>query len=691
MPPATHLRDTPEYKIQLLRYILAIKDEYRDRDPDYVSFFNYAGKTFHYDGVSPLAGSDELSQFLDQEVYTWTKEVDGVKKRRPGHEQGSEYDQLMTAFSKALDAIIVDHWHWVVTQPGPNDRKFAEVPEDYRPKVRRLVSSVGKRQVKPGRAEEFAAHAAKMSQMSRTERHDFEYNAVKLERVVNAAMTRAREVGKADLADAVHELYKDSLENMDLRILLEKTLTQRCNETETREFQDYVRKAKRKLKQERATKTGTSSSLQSPAGVQRTNGAHSSTPKSADVKASQSKPQQPVKPVTTNAAPPTSINGAVNGKKNNNSPAPKVVVSKTEEESQKGVAKGVPNAPSCSKNGRLDSHHATEDSGYGSAKDATPSENGSNKRKTASVTSSEAAEQEDLEEARRASKRRRRAGSDDSGSYHPSMDGNRRKKSTQRKSANDDHERNSRSRSSSPLSEPDDMDIEEAKEAYVDEMVRRKSADAARKAIEEKYGPVSPSIIGDARSEPAESWASMPSPTMEPARSAVAAATTAARNITDQAVAGAQDSEARSERPHEIPGPPPEGFTPDEGAQAYKLITATVAEAIIPYFKHVDTKLDKLESQQKSIAKTASEQALPSSKELMDAAKALQTGALQANNNESTKLISQLLKNAADASIHAAEAARKAGEVARNVSEVLMHMSSNKEGAASGASQKRKR
>lgn len=131
MPPAVHTRDSPEYKTQLLRYILAIKDEYRDRDPDYVSFFNYAGRTFVHGGVPPLDAPDELSLFLDQEVYTWTKEVDGVKKRRSGHEEGSEYDNLMTAFSKALDAIIIDHWHWVVTQPGPNERKYAEVPGQY--------------------------------------------------------------------------------------------------------------------------------------------------------------------------------------------------------------------------------------------------------------------------------------------------------------------------------------------------------------------------------------------------------------------------------------------------------------------------------------------------------------------------------------------------------------------------------
>lgn len=129
MPPATHSRNSSEYKCHLLTYILAIKDEFRDREPDYVTFFDYVGRTFEYPGVALLDAPDELSAFLDKEVHTWTREVDGsLKKRRPGHEQGSEYDKLMRSFAKALDAITLDHWHWVVTQRGPNYQKYSEIP-----------------------------------------------------------------------------------------------------------------------------------------------------------------------------------------------------------------------------------------------------------------------------------------------------------------------------------------------------------------------------------------------------------------------------------------------------------------------------------------------------------------------------------------------------------------------------------
>lgn len=551
--------------------------------------------------------------------------------------------------------------------------------------MRSLVHRHGDREVVKGDARWAAAHAAKMFHASRTERHDFEYDAVKLERVVNAAMERAQEVGKPDLADSVHLLYLDSLENMDLRELLEKTLTQRCTPQETTQFQDYVRKAKKRLKNDKAAQAKVSGGPPS---------ARFQKPK---VNGTQATPNK-VSP-TSKSAPPTGR--ATRSKSVSRPPSPpptqKAVVSKTE--SVQVEVKNVKDGPTCSVPKRVESHHTTEDSGYGSeqtgekaessTKGTTPSENGSAKRKAESVTSSQEAEQEDLEEAR--SKRRKRAATEESTEYHPSAQ-KRRAKST-KKSRNETDGRVSRD--SSPLSEPpDEDDIEQAKEAYVDEMVRRKSADAARQAIEDKYGPVSPSIIGDTRSEPAESWASMPSPTMEPSRP-VAASRQAASSQTDQATAGAQNSQSEPAQaaPTEIPGPPPEGFTPDEGANAYKLITATVAEAIIPYFKHMETKLGKIEDQQKSIAKTASEQTLPSSKELMDAAKALQSGVIQDNNPETAQMISKLLKNAAEASIHAAEAARKAGEVARDVSEVLMKISGNENdnASASKSSQRSKR
>ncbi|EME42272.1 hypothetical protein DOTSEDRAFT_73191 [Dothistroma septosporum NZE10] len=76
----------------------------------------------------------------------------------------------------------------------------------------------------------------------------FEYDGEKLLKVVEAAKARAREVGKPDLADAVHAIYLQSLETFQLRVLLEAILTQRATPEQNAEFQQYVRAAKKKLK-----------------------------------------------------------------------------------------------------------------------------------------------------------------------------------------------------------------------------------------------------------------------------------------------------------------------------------------------------------------------------------------------------------------------------------------------------------
>jgi len=74
------------------------------------------------------------------------------------------------------------------------------------------------------------------------------YDAAKLKSVVNAAKKRANEVGKPDLAAAVHEIWVQSLTNKRLTELLERILEQRATKAQTSEFQGYVRTAKKKLK-----------------------------------------------------------------------------------------------------------------------------------------------------------------------------------------------------------------------------------------------------------------------------------------------------------------------------------------------------------------------------------------------------------------------------------------------------------
>ncbi|KAK5114509.1 hypothetical protein LTR62_002444 [Meristemomyces frigidus] len=74
------------------------------------------------------------------------------------------------------------------------------------------------------------------------------YDAPKLKRVVDHAKSRAIEVGKPDLAAAVHEVWLESLNNSRLTDLLESILTQTADPTQTHEFQGFVKRAKRRLR-----------------------------------------------------------------------------------------------------------------------------------------------------------------------------------------------------------------------------------------------------------------------------------------------------------------------------------------------------------------------------------------------------------------------------------------------------------
>lgn len=75
------------------------------------------------------------------------------------------------------------------------------------------------------------------------------YSAKKLKSVVEAAKTRALDVGKPDLAAAVNAIHERSLYDARLTVLLEAILTQDATEAQTKEFHDYVRAEKKKLKE----------------------------------------------------------------------------------------------------------------------------------------------------------------------------------------------------------------------------------------------------------------------------------------------------------------------------------------------------------------------------------------------------------------------------------------------------------
>jgi len=75
------------------------------------------------------------------------------------------------------------------------------------------------------------------------------YNTSKLKAVVEEAKRRAYDADKADLANAVHEIWLESLKDKRLTELLEAVLMQNATDEQMEEFQVYVKKAKRRLRQ----------------------------------------------------------------------------------------------------------------------------------------------------------------------------------------------------------------------------------------------------------------------------------------------------------------------------------------------------------------------------------------------------------------------------------------------------------
>ncbi|KAK4629386.1 hypothetical protein CLAFUW4_07881 [Fulvia fulva] len=634
-------RNSVDYKTALLRFLLKTHEQFPD--PDIRKFWDHVADQFSYPDL-PTPQGDELEEFCDTEVQQWQIECDSfTKRRRKGHEKGSPYDILMDQWAETWDARLLDHWQHLVTKPGQNQGNFDAVPSEFRAKVKERVAASERIDQKSGQgsAKKTPPRKAKdQPRTSQTESRNFEYDGEKLKRVVEAAKQRACDVGKPDLAQAVNQIYLDALIDMRLRVLLEAILTQEATAKQNEEFQEYVRRAKRKLRDT----------------------------KGKDDKQADSKKSSPQVQIANKQQ--------------------KVSAAKKDKDKTPGVG----------------ATQGSIDSGYGSQRDdkvTNDSVSGSsfsrgnseavdgNKRRRASITSAAAAEQADLEEAERASKRRKQADDrDDSGSY-----GQKKPKSSALKHPMAKRAPNS-AESGSELSEAGDTDIEAAKEAYVDEMVRKKSAEASKQAIEEQYGPVSPTVA-DHRSPAAESWRSMPSPNFP--------ASTPARGAEAQATAGASNTgPGASTAVMRVPSPPPEQLTEDEGSHAFKIITGATVEAMAPAMERLEAKLDSLISQRpqenplqdminasksKSKGKDA---ATSASQDLVNVADMLQSGDLDLKNPDTTKLISQLARNAAEASIHAAEAARRAGEMARDVSMVLMHLGTKQTGKQTAKGGQRK-
>jgi hypothetical protein len=288
-----------------------------------------------------------------------------------------------------------------------------------------------------------------------------------------------------------------------------------------------------------------------------------------------------------------------------------------------------------------------------------------------------AAMEVDRLDAQRAAKRRRgEIGEDDGGDYHPlkavrdkatgGKSRKRQKKSVARPStsqsvATNSVSRTSMSRGSSPMSElSDEMDMESTKSAYVEELIARRTDQEAQRAIVERYGPVSPTVNGDAD---ADDWTSMASPTL------------GAMHIPDDDADMQFDAEMQLEQRR--PSPPPE---PAPENNVHNLLAGATADAIArdPGIGRLEQKLDTLINIQNPVAaangQTAAEMNATNTETLKDIAGVLRNADLSTTRPEFTRLILNLTHNAAEAAIHSAEASKKAGEMARDVVAIMQQL-----------------
>lgn len=112
-------------------------------------------------------------------------------------------------------------------------------------------------------AEDAAWEVAKKSSLVDNVNQNKVYDARKLRIVVDEAKRRAEAVGKPAMGKAVEEIYQQSLSNTRLTWLLEAVLIQTANKEDMDEFHDYVRAAKKKLK-EAEQKAGESTNGKQP-------------------------------------------------------------------------------------------------------------------------------------------------------------------------------------------------------------------------------------------------------------------------------------------------------------------------------------------------------------------------------------------------------------------------------------------
>lgn len=133
-----------------------------------------------------------------------------------------------------------------------DDEKDADYKPGGKKKERTTRSRVTKRSSEPAYHTQASTELGKPSSeppvASKKREKRSLYGGAKLKRVVEAAKERAVRLGKEDLAAAVHEIWVESLSDDQLTDLLEAILSQQATAKQTKAFQGYVRRAKKRLR-----------------------------------------------------------------------------------------------------------------------------------------------------------------------------------------------------------------------------------------------------------------------------------------------------------------------------------------------------------------------------------------------------------------------------------------------------------
>ncbi len=135
-----------------------------------------------------------------------------------------------------------------VMSPQPRIVVDDEADADYAPKVNGKKKERSRKSRATKRRSEPASSMAAPPKIQPPDPGSFD--PIKLAAVVQEARMRAVESGKPDLADAVYEIYLQSLKNGVLMRLMQAILTQKATADETKQFQQHVKVAKKMLKEE---------------------------------------------------------------------------------------------------------------------------------------------------------------------------------------------------------------------------------------------------------------------------------------------------------------------------------------------------------------------------------------------------------------------------------------------------------